>query len=186
MVNDYLAHYGIKGMKWGVRRYETTNGHLTEEGKLRYGSKHGLKKAIRKEMRTAQRNSDEAIMRRYAVEGAERIAKKAEEKYAKTQKEKHRIRAEAAKQNVEYQKQKVAEAEKTRREHYNRLVKEFGKTAVEKISYTDDERSRIAHDAQVAALWSVGVTVPSMKEMGYSYANADYGSMKRKLKKAQK
>lgn len=103
-------------------------------------------------MRTAEHNSNDVIMCRYAVEGANRIAKNAEEKYAKTQKEKHRIRAEAARQNVEYQKQKVAEAEKTRREHYNRLVKEFGKTAVEKISYTDDERTRIAHDAQVAAL----------------------------------
>ena len=33
---NYLAHHGIKGMKWGVRRYETAGGHLTSEGKKRY------------------------------------------------------------------------------------------------------------------------------------------------------
>lgn len=33
---DDLAHYGIEGMKWGVRRYQKADGTLTEEGKARY------------------------------------------------------------------------------------------------------------------------------------------------------
>ena len=32
----YLVHHGIKGMKWGVRRYRNADGTLTEEGKQRY------------------------------------------------------------------------------------------------------------------------------------------------------
>ena len=31
-----LSHSGIKGMKWGVRRYENEDGTLTESGKARY------------------------------------------------------------------------------------------------------------------------------------------------------
>ena len=35
---DELAHWGIKGQKWGVRRYQNLDGSLTNEGKLRYRS----------------------------------------------------------------------------------------------------------------------------------------------------
>lgn len=34
---SYLYHHGIKGQKWGVRRYQNDDGTLTEEGKKRYG-----------------------------------------------------------------------------------------------------------------------------------------------------
>ena len=33
-----LRHHGIKGQKWGVRRYQNSDGSLTVMGKLRYGS----------------------------------------------------------------------------------------------------------------------------------------------------
>ena len=31
--NDELYHYGVKDMKWGVRRYQSKDGSLTAEGK---------------------------------------------------------------------------------------------------------------------------------------------------------
>lgn len=34
----YLQHYGIKGQKWGVRRYQNPDGSLTAEGKTRYSN----------------------------------------------------------------------------------------------------------------------------------------------------
>ena len=34
--NGELYHYGVKGMKWGVRRYQNEDGSLTKAGKERY------------------------------------------------------------------------------------------------------------------------------------------------------
>lgn len=35
---DYIAHFGIKGQKWGIRRYQNKDGTLTEEGRRHYSN----------------------------------------------------------------------------------------------------------------------------------------------------
>ena len=46
-MEEELKHYGIKGMKWGVRRFQNSDGSLTSEGRKRYGS-GDLKEAQKK------------------------------------------------------------------------------------------------------------------------------------------
>lgn len=37
---DELKHYGIKGMKWGVRRFQNKDGSLTADGRKRYSGEN--------------------------------------------------------------------------------------------------------------------------------------------------
>lgn len=41
---DELYHHGIKGQKWGVRRFQNADGSLTIKGKQRYGTKENFEK----------------------------------------------------------------------------------------------------------------------------------------------
>lgn len=41
IVNGELYHHGVKGMKWGVRRYQNADGSLTPAGKKRYSGPDG-------------------------------------------------------------------------------------------------------------------------------------------------
>ena len=52
--NDELQHWGIKGQKWGVRRYQNNDGSLTPEGKKRYTDyKSEAKKMSDQELRSS-------------------------------------------------------------------------------------------------------------------------------------
>lgn len=50
-----LYHYGIKGQKWGVRRFQNADRTWTDEGKKRYGRKGPLAKA-RAEKKATEEN----------------------------------------------------------------------------------------------------------------------------------
>ena len=46
IAHSELQHHGIKGMHWGIRRYQNPDGSLTEEGKRKYYT-HDTAKRIR-------------------------------------------------------------------------------------------------------------------------------------------
>ena len=72
MENSMLLHYGIKGMKWGVRRYQNKDGTLTAAGEKRYDRDKRENAAKKKENRIDLSNPDP---KRWAKEDLERTKK---------------------------------------------------------------------------------------------------------------
>lgn len=54
---DYLEHFGVKGMRWGVRRYEDKHGKLTILGKKRYSKDNTSSKKQKSEHRKRLENA---------------------------------------------------------------------------------------------------------------------------------
>lgn len=68
---NYLQHFGILGMKWGIRRYENKDGSLTAAGKRRYSNEQYINNNRKKE----NKKDDEYVRdaNRWAREDDERV-----------------------------------------------------------------------------------------------------------------
>lgn len=54
--NDELTHWGIKGMRWGIRRYQNKDGSLTAAGQKRYDADMKKTEAKIKKLETKRKN----------------------------------------------------------------------------------------------------------------------------------
>lgn len=60
--SNELTHYGILGMKWGIRRYQNPDGTLTEQGKKRYGTEENLEAGkTQRQIKRHEKAKQEAI-----------------------------------------------------------------------------------------------------------------------------
>lgn len=63
-MNDaYLAHHGVKGMRWGIRRYRNKDGSLTSEGRKRE-QRRNIKRKRREDSKNRSLMSDAELDRK--------------------------------------------------------------------------------------------------------------------------
>lgn len=60
--NNELYHHGVKGMKWGVRRYQNKDGSYTSAGKKRRVTYDDVETA-KKQMKSAKKAYDKAFLK---------------------------------------------------------------------------------------------------------------------------
>ena len=81
MEHNELYHFGVHGMKWGLRRYQNPDGSLTDEGREHYG--YGIRKALG-DMKAKRQAKKLAVKRAKALDAARKArAEKAEYRKAK-------------------------------------------------------------------------------------------------------
>ena len=86
-MDNELYHYGVLGMRWGVRRYQKRDGTLTNSGKKRYDKEMNKLKAEEKKIKNQKRTKakiDKLEAKRKSIEEL----KKSSDKKKKTDKKK--------------------------------------------------------------------------------------------------
>lgn len=150
---DELYHHGIKGQRWGVRRYQNSDGSLTPEGQKRYGtafenpktSRAEYKKQI-KEAKSNRLSRDRKIQDDY--DRGERSIEKNYKRYQNLSDEDYRreerldLNAQSKwKQSKNKYKEDVARAKDLRRginrEELNKNIKDYSKTFNEASETSD-------------------------------------------------
>ena len=56
IINGELYHHGIKGQKWGIRRYQNEDGTLTDVGRKRYGESGADFLKAKRNLKQAKKN----------------------------------------------------------------------------------------------------------------------------------
>ena len=152
--DNYLAHHGIKGQQWGVRRFQNEDGTLTEAGKDRYlvgkeraeeyrqNKKEEIAKLEKsnpfvnranKEMAELKRNYDlddngRATWKTNLFKYSEDQVRQAEDQYRALQK--------MTKNDREVIKQKAGERA------IQRLIDKYGETSIKDMEYYHSENTR--------------------------------------------
>lgn len=136
--HDYLCHYGIKGMKWGLRRYQNSDGSLTAAGRARYGDFKTLGKHINDEKKKARVLAGAAATTDRALTRAnQRVQKYTDKLEARRAKGKDTTRQERKLNAAKESQKDITNLAETNRaavkKHYDSLVKEFGKETVNNV-----------------------------------------------------
>lgn len=64
---DSLQHHGVKGQKWGFRRYQNEDGSLTAEGRARYGGKTHVSELTDRELADLEYEQERENKKKLAI-----------------------------------------------------------------------------------------------------------------------
>lgn len=156
-----LQHHGIKGQKWGVRRYQNKDGSLTPKGVKRYAKKGYAKDSYDSNETTAGKVYDR-------ISGAHRIVADAKYEQASTKKnteraEKYLVEKKEARKET---KKKLAKTATKGAEVSAKVLAKTGEMYVTDMLFTGGVGTKMAKSAAKNA-GRAAVTAYTMARGGY-------------------
>lgn len=163
-MEEYLQHHGILGQKWGVRRFQNSDGSLTAAGKKRY-SRSELKD-IHNERVEYARNARESDPRRKELDRIEKEAYDLASKYDFDQDDGGGGTTEADQAAgrkywelwEDYGALEEAIEDSASKKATDHILEKYGETAIKQLKRANDAQAI----AFVAAIWAVPAAVVIM------------------------
>lgn len=132
-----LTHYGVIGMKWGVRRYQNADGTLTEAGKQQYS-----RKEVRADNKVAFEKGKAATVYSRAADIAEKGVRRATERSDKHPESARLLKKQEIAENTAIRLREEADkALKDAEDHVKQLKEKYGEEHVSDLNY--DKNGRI-------------------------------------------
>ena len=177
--NNYeLYHFGILGMKWGIRRFQNEDGTLTPAGKERYRTDRNFHDRVYVQSKLSKRNNeyDDAISKEHDyIKGKGTALKKIEKKYNN-----EKIKYKEEKKDSKRRERILSEKRYENSRNLDKVGKNYvmknaiGNAAVGTLmTYLAVRKSTLPTEAWVAGALVTGLT----------YGTIGYASARRKQKK---
>lgn len=172
--NDYLAylrdsnelyHYGIKGQKWGIRRYQNEDGSLTPEGQKRYGhldSQEKINEAIKRDKIFFKEQKSFARGVKLQDTRSEKKVKRLGERYDKAKSKGNQKRADRLEKKLENARNSLKEGNA----FIKWALKDIENTPVDQLK--KERASRIGKNIATTAIMNLaGVSLAALTGFGF-------------------
>ena len=184
-----LYHHGIVGMKWGIRRYQNSDGSLTSTGKKRYANEWTKLKEKEKKIKAKEKKASNNAKVKAALDklNAKKAELSAREKALKGNKKAREVADELARQkeSIEQQRTKLLKSTNAKELYKNRhlLTNEELNERINRIDLENRLQSKIPVEQKKTIKDYLNKTIDFYNTVDKAYSTVNGSSIGKQLAK---